>query len=150
MKHSDMDVPKDIADEEDVARIIFSPSMVINGKVAPSAFFMDNLHSGPESYISVWRSSYKVPTKENITFKARKKGDNLAGYATIGVAECHAINFEDYNTKIKPHPNISNPAHAGIHINKGVNAVKGQCYDPSYLMLATIIAGKCVLVTFND
>lgn len=143
-----MTIPEDIAAEEEVARIIFSPSMIMDGKVAPSAFFMDELKSGPESYVSVWRSNYRIPSPENIFFKARKQDDKLAGYATIGVSKCHAISYENYNTQIKPHPSNANPAHAGIHFNKGRNAIKGQCYEPGYLMLATMIAGNCSLVTF--
>ena len=148
MKHSDLTVPETISDDEEVARIIFSPSMIIDGQVAPSAFFMDNLKGGPESYVSVWRSFYLQPTPENIKFGPRKKGDTLAGCASISVSCCHSINYEDYKTQIKPHPSPQNPAHAGIHINKGKAAIKGQCYDPGYLMLAMMIAKNCSLVTF--
>lgn len=148
MKCSELIVPENIMEEEDVARIIFSPSMIMNGNVSPSAFFMDELPRGPERYVSVWRAFYRTPTMENVTFGARKGGDSLAGYAIIGVWVCHSTCYEDYKTQIKPHPSKSNPAHAGIHVTKGAETIKGQCYDPGYLMLATMLAGKCTLVTF--
>ena len=74
MKCSELIVPENIMEEEDVARIIFSPSMIMNGNVSPSAFFMDELPRGPERYVSVWRAFYRTPTMENVTFGARKGG----------------------------------------------------------------------------
>ena len=144
----DIIVPPNIAEDEEVARIIFSPSMIEGDKVAPSAFFMDNLRNRQETYISVWRCSSRMPSIENVTFRPRRDGDTLAGYAKINVSECHTIRFEDYHAHVMPHPSKGNPAHAGIHVGRGTEPIKGQCYDPGYLMFATMIAGKCTLVLF--
>ena len=141
-------VPADIAASEDIARILFSPSMLENDRIAPSAFFLCDLPGGPESYISVWRSTYLCPSPENVTFKARKAGDSLAGYALISVSDCLATCHRDYTTEVRPHPSPKFPAHAGIHVSKGAIPVIGACYEPGYVMLATMIAHKCSLVLF--
>ncbi len=148
MVHDGLIVPADIAVSEDIARILFSPSMLEDGRIAPSAFFLCDLPNGPESYISVWRSTYQRPSPENVTFKARKAGDSLAGYALISVSDCLATCHGDYTTEVRPHPNPKLPVHAGIHISKGVIPVKGACYEPGYVMLATMIAHKCSLILF--
>lgn len=148
MMCSEITVPEAIAETEEIARIIFSPSMIADGQVSPSAFFMDDLQNGPETYISVWRSCYITPSPENVTFNSRVKGDSLAGYATIGVLDCHEICYDDYKTHVVPHPSRMNKAHAGIHVNKGAEMVKGRCMDPGYLMLAMMIAHRCSLVIF--
>ena len=44
-------VISEIADEEKVARILFSPSHVYNGRVSPKAFKLEKLKSGAEDYI---------------------------------------------------------------------------------------------------
>lgn len=46
-------VISEIADEEKVARILFSPSHVYKGQVSPKAFKLEKLKSGAEDYISV-------------------------------------------------------------------------------------------------
>lgn len=149
MNCSKLTVPEIIAETEELARIIFSPSMVEDGQVSPSAFFMENLRNGPETYISVWRSCYITPSPENITIKPRQKGDSLVGYAVISVSDCCNICYEDYEMYVKPYPSNRNPAHAGIHVNKGTEMIKGNCLDPSYLILAMMIAQKCSFVKFE-
>ena len=143
-----INVPDVFEPDENIARIIFSPSMIENNQVAPSAFFMDNLQSGPEGYISVWRSNYQTPSPENISFGSRVKGDSLAGYASMTVELCQSTRFENYETFVRPHKSKKNPVHAGIHINRGSEVIKGHCYEPEYLMLATLLAKNCTLTIF--
>ena len=45
----------EIADDEKVARILFSPSHIYKGRVSPKAFKLEKLKSGAEDYISVLR-----------------------------------------------------------------------------------------------
>ena len=54
-------VISEIADEEKVARILFSPSLVYKGQVSPKAFKLEKLKSGAEDYISVLRYNGKPP-----------------------------------------------------------------------------------------
>lgn len=54
-----------VADDEQLARIIFSPSMIFEGAVSPSAFNLVRLKSGTdEDYVSVNRMDYCRPTYE--------------------------------------------------------------------------------------
>lgn len=46
----------EINDEEQVARILFSPSHIYEGRVSPKAFKLEMLKSGAEDYISVLRN----------------------------------------------------------------------------------------------
>jgi hypothetical protein len=149
MKDELHDIAK-IDESEDIARIIFSPSMVEEGKVSASAFFMDDLKSGPEEYVSVWRLGRRVPTKDNVKFSPRHDGDTLVGYATLNVSACHKIDFTECKASIKPHPSKQNPAHAGIHYTKGACRLIGKCQDPDFLMLTTILANMCTLNLFNS
>ena len=43
----------EINDEEQVARILFSPSHIYEGRVSPKAFKLEMLKNGAEDYISV-------------------------------------------------------------------------------------------------
>lgn len=61
-------IPDIISSEEQVARIIFSPSYIHQGRVAPTAFRWEVLPSGDvEDYISVLRSSFDQ-IEENTRF----------------------------------------------------------------------------------
>lgn len=44
-----------IAENEEVARILFSPSHIYEGRVSPKAFKLEMLKGGAEDYISVLR-----------------------------------------------------------------------------------------------
>ena len=46
----------EINDEEQVARILFSPSHIYEGRVSPKAFKLEMLKNGAEDYISVLRN----------------------------------------------------------------------------------------------
>ena len=76
--------PQIVGGEESVARIIFSPSYIYNGRVAPTAFRWDVLPSGnAEDYISVLRGDVSNLEIETRHFKARIEGDERYGYAFI-------------------------------------------------------------------
>lgn len=74
-----------VADHEQLARIIFSPSMVLGEVVAPSAFNLVRLKSGTdEDYVSVNRMDYWEPSYENCRkYRPRIEGDRIAGYAKL-------------------------------------------------------------------
>jgi hypothetical protein len=148
MKDELYDIAK-IDESEDIARIIFSPSMIEDGKVSASAFFMDDLMSGPEEYVSVWRLKYRVPSMDNVKFSPRHDGDKLVGYATLNVSACHKTDYIECKAHIKPHPSKRNSAHAGIHYTKGACRIIGKCQNPDFLMLTTILANICTLNLFK-
>ena len=136
-----------VADEEQIARIIFSPSMVNGDDVAPSAFFLVNLKNNrTEDYLSVWRLAIKVQSRENITFKPRKQGDTLFGYAGLSVEVCHTTNVASYKGTVKINSLSPNPYHAGIYYTNGNKAILGECYEPEFIMLASMLATQSNLV----
>lgn len=112
--------PQIVGDEEQVARVILSPSYVYNGRVSPTAFRWDVLPSGDaEDYISVLRgdeSNLEVQTRH---FKARTEGDVRFGYAMLEVLSIRNIGKDDANgmhttADVQSFPSKSHPNHAGI------------------------------------
>lgn len=75
-------LPIDINDEENIARVVFSPLMVEDGDVSPSAFFLRDLKP-PEDYVSVFRHNYMEPTIENVSMIHPPKGNSIYGYALL-------------------------------------------------------------------
>ena len=73
-------VISEIADEEKVARILFSPSHVYKGQVSPKAFKLEKLKSGAEDYISVLRYNADQLDSVSAVFQPRTKGDSRYGY----------------------------------------------------------------------
>ena len=51
-------LPIEVTNEEDIARVVFSPLMVEDGEVSPSAFQLRDLHK-PEDYVSVIRHNIR-------------------------------------------------------------------------------------------
>lgn len=71
-----------IDDSEPITRVLLAPSMVENGRVSPTAFELDDLERGPETYVSLFLLNVFQPTKENCAnIPIRKEGDTLFGYA---------------------------------------------------------------------
>lgn len=136
-----------LVDEELIARIIFSPSMIFDGVVSPSAFFLTILNSGvPEDYISVWRTAIKVPSRENVKFKPRKKGDALYGYAELAVGSCHRAKARGYHCKVMVNPHSPNQYHAGIYYFHEKMPVVGVSYAPEFVMMASYLASQAHLI----
>lgn len=134
-----------VDDDEHVARIIFSPSMVVDGELTFTAFCLVKLASGtPEDYLSVWRTKLKTPAKDNVTFRPRKPEDSLYGYADLHVKKCHEISHEGYSglvrVKSKDH------FHAGIYYTKDGTPVVGECYDPDFMIFASLLVTESRLV----
>lgn len=135
-----------VDDAEMIARIIFSPSMVSEGNIAPSAFFLVRLKNGnPEKELSVWRLKLRVPNRNNAV-KARIKGDELYGYAKLCVGDCHKTVVDEYRCKVKVNLNSPNQYHAGIYYTRGNEPVIGECYDPVFMMFTSCLASQSTLV----
>jgi len=116
-------LPKIVGDEERVARVIFSPSYIYNGRVAPTAFRWDVLPSGDaEDYISVLRGDASELDTETRHFKARVEGDERYGYALLGVGHIREIGIDNHEiaeTKVDvlSLPSKHHPNHAGIVVD---------------------------------
>lgn len=80
-------VISEIADEEKVARILFSPSHVYKGQVSPKAFKLEKLKSGAEDYISVLRYNADQLDSVSAVFQPRTKGDSRYGYTFLNARD---------------------------------------------------------------
>jgi len=140
-------IPTEIANEEDIARVVLSPLMVEDGEVSPSAFQLRDLHK-PEDYVSVIRHNYIVPSLENIPVKHPPKGNVVYGYALLNTGICRKITYKDITIDVIAHPNSNNPYHAGIHFEKSKAAIKGRCTDPDFIIVTSMLANNCNLISF--
>ena len=150
--------PQIVGDEENVARVIFSPSYIYNGRVAPTAFRWNVLPSGDaEDYISVLRgdvSNLEIDTRH---FKARVEGDVRYGYALLRVGDIRKIgngNATSVGTKVDvmSFPSKLHPNHAGIVVeidNKLVTALSP--ISPEVMMVQKELALRCSeIVSFEQ
>ena len=142
--------PQIVGDEENVARVIFSPSYIYNGRVAPTAFRWNVLPSGDaEDYISVLRGDVSNLEMDTRHFKARVEGDVRYGYALLRVGDIREIgngNATSVGTKVDalPYPSKFHPNHAGIVVeidNKRVTALSPL--SPEVMMVQKELALRC-------
>lgn len=142
----------DVDDSEEIARILFTPSMIDGGdRISRNAFFLERLPSGKwESYLSVWRTLYKRPSRENASFiKPRKPADKLFGYGTLSVGFVHSSD-KGLDASAKVYRTKSNPEehHIGIFYTLNDLPIKGSCDDLDFLELTTILATEAILHKF--
>lgn len=135
-----------INDTEDIARIIFAPSMLYLGRISPTAFSMDELPNGIESYVSVWRMALKIPTKDNVDFPPRKDSDSLIGYAKLNTGECRKVSFED--CRVDVHQHGKHLYHAGIEYTDNGKRIKGTCRTIPFLMVTKVLSSKATFYRF--
>ena len=121
--------------------------MIVNGKVAPTAFQLRNL-SKPEDYVSVFRNDYVEITQEYVSMIHPPCDNYIYGYAHLNVGECRKIAYEGITTEVKPHATKNNPFHAGIHFSNAGTDIKGSCIDPNFMIVMTMLANCCSLVAF--
>ena len=121
-----------IADNENIARAIFSPCMIINGVVQPEAFCLRS--SIQEEYISVMRMSFPF-WLDDVKNIPQRKNRKLYGYAEMLVNDIRSIQLKGVLYDVRECPTASMPSHAGIFITvNGENLVGGK-------MLSTVTAG---------
>ena len=140
-------LPQNINDEENIARVVFSPMMVEDDEISPSAFFLRDLKL-PEDYVSVFRHNYIIPTPENMSMIHPPKNNTIYGYALINVGICRNITYKGIMINVLSHPNQRNPYHAGIHYSKLGCAIKGACADPDFIIVAGMLAKNSELASF--
>lgn len=132
------DMPKrlfDVDESEDVARIIFAPSMVKDDRVTINAFALTILPSGDEEeYLSVWRTKYRIPSRENVNFKPRTEGDNLYGYAKLSVSTIHQQDIANCKARVKRQSVKQDAYHVGIYYTLNSELIIGK-YMPKELLL---------------
>ncbi len=139
-------LPEHVADEENIARVIFSPSMVEDSEISPSAFQLRNLKK-PEDYISVFRNDYVELSIENISqILSAPIGNTIYGYAVLNAGVCRKVSYKGIATEVLPHPTQKNPYHAGIHFSKAGSDIKGRCTDPDFIIVTRMLANNSILV----
>lgn len=139
----------DVDETEEVARILFSPSMVSEGRISRSAFFLERLDSGDwEDYLSVWRTLYKIPSRDNVKFPPRKTGDDLYGYASLKVSTIHAQNILGCKAIVRRMSKNERHYHVGIFYQLFEKPIIGKCDSPHFMALTMALANNAVLSVF--
>ena len=136
-----------VEDEERVARVLFAPTYISEGRVAPTAFrwyrFKDG---GVEDYISVLRDNGGDIEKQSRKFSARDEGDTRYGYTWLSAKDIRSINELIIDSKVCLHPNPTRrlPNHAGIYAYIGEQLVDGNtpvCAEVS--IIQKLLANRC-------
>lgn len=109
----------EIADDEKVARIQFSPSHIYKGRVSPKTFKLEKLKSGAEDYISVLRYNADQLDSVSAVFRPRTKGDSRYGFTFLNVLDVRNLDYEFNNRRVEllPKPSKRLPLHAGIFLS---------------------------------
>lgn len=114
----DRDVSK-IDKNEQVARILFSPSHIYEGRVSPKAFKLEMLKGGAEDYISVLRYDAEELEDVSAIFRPRVVGDQRYGYTFLMAKDIFDLDEEFSNREVDllPKPSKRLPFHAGIFLS---------------------------------
>ena len=140
-----------VSDNEKVARVIFSPSYIHNGRVAPTAFRWEILPSGDvEDYISVLRyhSEYNIDEQTKY-FKARTEGDSRYGYAVLETKSIRDIKNNPIlesriGIDVLPFPSKRLPNHAGVVVDINNNRVTANTpVTPELMFIQKMLASIC-------
>jgi hypothetical protein len=140
-----------ISDDEKVARVIFSPSYICNGRVSPTAFRWETLPSGDaEDYISVLRCNTEVNIDEQTKyFRTRTEGDSRYGYAVLDTKSIRNVKnnpvFENrVGIDVLPFPSKRLPNHAGIVVDINHNRVTANTLvTPELMFIQKMLASIC-------
>lgn len=139
-----------IDDSEPISRVLFCPSMVENEHVSPTAFELDELERGPETYVSLFLLNLFQPTEENCAkMHARKEGDVLFGHAVSVINKCKDIVYDQISLSFKKHDKHS-VGHIGLHYSNGGKAIKGKCSEPSFIIITRLIARQFKPIPFSS
>lgn len=113
-----------VANEEDVARMLFSPLFICDGILSQKAFTLEA--AVKETYISVLRPAIDsfITDMEGI----RKEGNTLYGYALLNVEAIRNIRIdypEEATLVVLPRNAGKRKSHAGIFASIGKKKVRG-------------------------
>lgn len=111
-----------VADEEMVARAMFSPSFFNrSGGVGAQAFFLTPFHGSREKDISVIRECLCLDIEEAVRrITPRSDSDKVSGYAELNVGDIRALSYkkktDSVDVDVKATPSRYRLYHAGIVI----------------------------------
>ena len=124
---------------EEVARILYAPSMFHDGQLSMEAFRLTIKKDGKdEGYVSVWRTAKRSPKKRKKAkkyTKPRVEGDELVGFATLFVKQIEALEEGSCKSKVWSEKNDPDYYHVGIYYYLNEEQIKGLNDDPDYLLL---------------
>ena len=140
----------DVADDERLARFIYTPSaMIDDGELSSEAFALVNLKDGRgESYVSVSMIGGRTLTLRDAPHPNRYRAATPYGYAMLLTSHVKRLRIADVHTEVKDHSTAESPYHAGIHYFKGAEMIRGKCTAPSYLATLTALKNASTLVRF--
>lgn len=136
-----------VSDCERVARILFSPSYISEGRVAPTAFRWYIMKNGEaEDYISVLRESGQDMNELSLQFRPRDDGDERYGYTWLPVVGIRNLSgsLKNMVVDVVPYPSKKLPNHAGIEVflnGQKVNAYTPQ--NPEVLIIQKLLSNLC-------
>jgi hypothetical protein len=138
---------ENVIDCERVARILFAPSYICDGRVAPTAFRWYIMKGGKaEDYISVLRDSGHDMNEMSLRFRPRDEGDERYGYAWLKVRSVRNLSgvMKDTTVKLIPYPSQKLPNHAGIEVCIGGHKVDAHTPPtPEVMMVQKFLANLC-------
>lgn len=102
-----------IENQEDVARIIFSPKMIHNGKLLPAAFELRGQIS--EDYLSVLRTRI-ASWKSEKQMIPNRKNRTAVGYALLNVGKIRILSDDNTIYDVIDKSSQAMKSHAGITI----------------------------------
>lgn len=128
----------EITDKEQVARVLFAPSYISEGRVSPTAFRWYRLNNKPETYISVLRDNGEDIDAQSAKIRPREKGDSRYGYSWLKVKDIRSISgiVDNSTIDVKSYPTKKLPNHAGIEVYINgtlVNADTPTCSEISII-----------------
>ena len=130
-----------VADNEDVARLLFSPLFICDGVLSQKAFTLDKDIN--ETYISVLRPA--ISSFDADFDGIKKEGNILYGYALLNVGEIISCNIQ-YKKKIEfdvlPRNAGKRKSHAGIFTTIDNTKIKGGMPQTVERMLARMFLVK--------
>lgn len=140
-----------VGDDEEIARLIYTPSMIEDDCVSFGAFILGRLKSGKdEEYLSVWRTKYRLPTKKKAKkVKPRQPGDVLYGYASLTVGDVHGIENDSCVAMVLNKDKDTEQYHVGIYYTLNGIPLNGASEDPDFLMLAMDLAAISTTHSFS-
>lgn len=144
----DDEINRAVHDDEELDRIIFFPSMVVDGDVSYSAFKLITLPSGSkEKYLSVFRASLWSRLPSGVKFRPRLDTDRLVGYATLLAAVYRTSHVGNFHCTVSQEGR--NVFHAGVRYYNGKDLIKGDCDDPDFIDMLMDFAITCRFTEFE-
>jgi hypothetical protein len=124
-----------VGNDEDVARMLFSPIFIDKGKLSLTAFSLRVFGSQPETYISVLRTSFDCFMADAHSIKP-PESNAIFGYALLSVKEVRELHIiDDIRLDVIPRGNGKLKSHAGIFATIGKKLIKGGQRHPSILRI---------------